>query len=60
MELKLNKGNSFFGHTETEYLDFWVRKYGARLMESKVEAVKAIDAPTKVCDVFQLICIVNY
>ena len=41
-----------------EYLVFWVRNNGVRLLSSKVEAIKEIVVPTKVCDVRRFVGIV--
>ena len=58
--LKVNIENSFFGQTETEYLGFWVSNNGLRPLSHKVEAIKSIDVPTKLCDVWRFVGLVNY
>ena len=58
--LKVNTEKSFFGRTETEYLDLWVSNNGVRPLSSKVEAIKSIDYPTKVRDARRFVGIMNY
>ena len=60
MGLILNTGKPFFGQTETEYLGFWVRNNLVRPLLYKLEAIKAIDVPTKVCDVQRFVGIGKY
>ena len=50
---------SLFGHIETEYLGLWISKYGLRSLLSKVQAIEAIDEPTKVNDIRKFLGIVN-
>ena len=40
--LKVNAEKSFFGCTETEYIGFWVFRYGVRALSSKVDLIKSI------------------
>ena len=58
--IKSKHRKSFLRRTETEYLGFWVSNNGVRPLLSKVKAIKAIDVPTKVCDVRRFLVIVNY
>ena len=57
--LKVNTEKLFLGRIETEYLSLWIRKEGAMPPFSKVESIKAIDAPTKVHDTSWFLGIVN-
>ena len=50
---------SLFGHIETEYLGLWISKYRVRYLLSKVQAIEAIDEPTKVNDIRKFLGIVN-
>ena len=58
--LKLNTEESLLGKIEIEYLGLWVRNNRLRPLLSKVEVIKAINVPTKVCDVRRFVGIVNY
>ena len=44
--LNVNAAKSFFGHTKTEYLGFWITREGIRPIAKKVEAIKELVAPT--------------
>ena len=58
--LILNTEKSFFGHIENEYLGFWDNKNDAETLLSKVDYIKEIYAPTKVCDVCWFVGIFIY
>ena len=57
--LKVNAEKSFFRKIETGYLDFSVSNTRVRPFLSKVEAIKAINVPTKVHDVWSFLVLVN-
>ena len=57
---KVNPGESFSGHTETYYLKLWVNKDGVIPLGSKVDAIKAIAVPTKVCDIRRFVGDINH
>ena len=42
-----------------EYLGFWIRNNRVRPLSYKLEAIKEINAPTKVCDIHSFVGIVN-
>ena len=58
--MKVNEEKSSFGHTETNYLGFWVIRNGVRPLTSNVDTIKANEVPTKVRDVRWLVGLVNY
>ena len=58
--LKVNAKKYFFVQTENEYLGFWLSNNRVRPLLSKVEAVKAINIPNKVCNVRRFVGLVNY
>ena len=58
--LKVNTEKSFFRRIETEYIGFWVSNNGLRQLSSKVESIKSINVPTKVCDVRRFVGLVNF
>ena len=43
----------------TKYLGLWVRKNDIRSLLTKVEEIKMINIPTKVCDVKRFLGLVN-
>ena len=45
--LKPNAEKSFWGHKDTDYLSFLVRKDGVRPLSAKSEAIKVVGPPTK-------------
>ena len=49
-----------FESIETRYLDFGGNKDRVRILEYKVEAIKAIGAPTKLGDIHWFVEVVNY
>ena len=58
--LKVNAEKPFFGKTETEYLGFWVSNNVIRLLSFKVEAIKSIEVPTKLHNIWRFVGIVKY
>jgi len=58
--LKINAKKSFFGHSELEYLGYWVTREGIQPVAKKVEAIKAIAEPKNKKELRRFIGIVNY
>ena len=58
--IKVKSEKSFFVGIEMEYLVLWVGKKRVKSLSSKLEVIKSIDVPTKVCDVWRFVGIVNY
>jgi hypothetical protein len=58
--LKVNATKSFFGHTETEYLGFWIMHHGIRPITKKVEAIQQLQPPTMHKQLWHFIGLVNY
>ncbi len=58
--LKVNARKSFFGHSELEYLGYWVTRSGIQPISKKVEAIKNIAPPKTKKELRRLIGMVNY
>ena len=58
--LKCNIEKYFFGHTEMEYLGFWVTRNCVQPINRKVEGMKNMDPPTPRKGVRQFIGVMNY
>ena len=60
MGLKLNVENSFFRRIETKYIVLWVSKDGVIPLVYKEETAKAVDAPTKLCNICKFIGLIIF
>jgi len=58
--LKVNAKKSFFGHSELEYLGYWITRDGIQPLSKKVEAIKNISPPKTKWELRRFIGIVNY
>ena len=58
--LKVNAEKSFFGHSELEYLGYWVTRNGIMPLPKKVDAIKNIATPKTKKQLRSFIGIINY
>ena len=58
--LKVNAKKSFFGKDSLEYLGYWVTREGIQPLETKVSAIRKIEAPTNKKQLRRFISLVNY
>ena len=58
--LKENEETSFFGHSELEYLGYWVTRDGIKPLPKKVDAIKNIAPPRNMKELHSFIGVINY
>ena len=58
--LKVNAKKSFFGHSELEYLGYWITRTGIQPIAKKVDAIMKIATPTTKKELRSFIGIINY
>ena len=58
--LKVNAEKSIFGHSELEYLGYWVTRDGIKPLPKKVDAIKNIAPPRNKKELRSFIGVINY
>ena len=58
--LKVNTEKCFFGHSEFEYLGYWVTRDSIKSLPKKVDAIKNITTLRKKKKVHSFIRVINY
>ena len=58
--LRVNADKSYFGRGEIEYLGYWVTRSGIQPLQSKVEAMLAMEEPTTRRQLRAFVGLVNY
>ena len=58
--LKENEETSFFGHSELEYLGYWVTRDGIKPLPKKVDTIKNVAPPRNKKELRSVIGVINY